>query len=165
MRKLVLVFGFLPLLLLRCGTSNDDCQCPADSGSDATTDGAKNDAAPPADAGNDVVATDASEAGLACTSPAGCEGGATPLCCGTVVLNGGSPPSCTTTSVTSACAAQCTTAFVSNCNGTETVQLCAQGPDCNDPTYDKCCTFTSGNESLTFCTSQSIATGAGATCK
>jgi hypothetical protein len=168
MRKLVLVLGLLPLLLVRCGGPTE-CACigidaGAPDGSPTKLD-ASGDA--PSDAGGDVVVvTDAGDAGgLACTSPAAC-GTGSPVCCGTVVLSGGTPPNCTATSITSACAAQCTTAFVSNCNGTETVRLCEQAADCSsDPTNDKCCTFTSNNQSLTFCASQAIANGAGATCK
>jgi hypothetical protein len=148
---------------MQCGGGVDG----NDGGADATSDVAQNDAASDVsanDAAKDAAANDASDGGgLACTSPAGCEAG-TPLCCGTVVLNGGTPPNCTASSVTSACTTQCATAFVSNCSGTETVRLCAQASDCSDPTYNKCCTFGSGNQSLTFCSSQAIATGAGASC-
>jgi hypothetical protein len=120
------------------------------------------------DAPSDVVTSDASDAGgdassLACTSPSTC-GSGTPICCASVVLNGGTPPNCTATSIASSCKGVCTTTFVSSCSGTETVQLCAKANDCTDPTYDKCCTFTSGNQSLTFCASQTIANSAGATC-
>lgn len=163
MRKLVLLF--VPFLLC-CGGGDGGSDAGADAANDVTQNDAPVDATKDAssDTGSDVVvASDAGDGGLACTSPAGC-GGSTTLCCGTVVLNGGSPPNCTASSVTSQCSAQCASAFVSNCSGTETVQLCAQGPDCKDPTYDKCCTFTSGNQSLTFCATDSMATFAGATC-
>jgi len=164
MRKVVLVFAFgiSPFLLLRCGSQT--CLSCFDGGFPDVAPDVDKDASPFPDASNDVVASDASDASsLACTSPVGC-GTGTPICCGTVVLNGGTPPNCTASSITSSCKAQCASAFVSNCSGTETVQLCAQGSDCTDPTYDKCCTFTSGNESLTFCATQSMANLSGATC-
>ena len=101
---------------------------------------------------------------LNCDGPDEC-GGATPNCCGTETSTG-SGSNCTPGTLGSACssAASCPTHLASGCPSTTTVVFCHDSPDCTDPTDNKCCTFTSGNVALTFCTDATTATIAGATC-
>jgi hypothetical protein len=103
---------------------------------------------------------------LTCDGPDEC-GGATPLCCGTeTTMPGGTFPSCTPIDLGSACssASSCPTHLGSSCGDTTTIVFCHVSSDCTDPNNNQCCTFSSNGASLTFCTSSSTATIAGATC-
>ncbi|HUJ61927.1 MAG TPA: hypothetical protein VLX92_25655 [Kofleriaceae bacterium] len=90
---------------------------------------------------------------ITCDGPSECSG-STPVCCGVDVPDGtGTAPNCGLTSLGTSCssAANCATHLSNNCTDTTKVQLCHTSTDCTDSTDNKCCTFTSGAASLTFC--------------
>jgi hypothetical protein len=94
---------------------------------------------------------------LTCQSPADCADGGPTICCGSLVAGAGNPPNCPINSLTSACAASCTTSIKLTCNATSTVRACAQNADCTEASYGKCCTFSDGVNTATFCASVAYA--------
>jgi hypothetical protein len=103
---------------------------------------------------------------IACDGPNGC-GGSTPVCCGVDVPGGaGTFPQCGISAIGTSCtsAAACPTHIGTTCTDTTKVMLCHASADCTDGADNKCCTFTSGAASLTFCIDQQTAELAGATC-
>jgi len=166
-KGLLVVASFVPsIVLFACSGGGDNTT--TDAGSDATTDAAPGPDASDAstkdvvvaDAPADVNGSDASDAAtVACQSPADCEGGTTPVCCGTIVADGGTPPSCHIGSVSSSCAssASCATQLQFSCNATEQVRLCTTIADCAEQNDPMCCTFQDGNQMLTFCVDSTTA--------
>jgi hypothetical protein len=95
---------------------------------------------------------------IACDGPDECVGTGTPICCGVAVGNGqGSFPSCGASALGTSCTSTCTTHTATSCSDTSTVQICHFSPDCMDPAYPNCCTFTSNGSSLTFCADNGLA--------
>ncbi len=74
---------------------------------------------------------------IRCLQPSDCQGNQ--ACCETVALGGGQAPMCAIAGVSSECRVTCTTLLLPACTGTDTLRLCAQGSDCNDPTSPSCC--------------------------
>jgi hypothetical protein len=118
---------------------------------------------------------------FACVAPASCTmadqincdgpdecGGSTPVCCGVYAGNGtGSVPNCGIATLGTSCtsAAQCPTHLESNCSDTTKVHICHVTAECaGDPTNNKCCTFTSGAASLSFCIDSFTASLGGGVC-
>jgi hypothetical protein len=173
MHKRILCLGLISTFLFACSSDNGtgdaggDAATDATSGQDGSTDAGGGDTGPGDAAPSDGATSDAADSGtvvdITCTNPTQCDAGAA-LCCGTIVLSGGSPPACDVSSITTTCAAQCATMLPFSCTGTDTVRLCNQNTDCTEQGYDKCCTFQTGGQSVTFCANQGIATSAGATC-
>jgi hypothetical protein len=74
---------------------------------------------------------------LDCLQPTDCTSG---ICCETVVLGGGMAPNCAVQSLSSTCANDCATTLRPNCQGTDTLHICAQASDCqNDTVNPNCC--------------------------
>lgn len=175
MRRITFLFG--SLLVAACSsdpvfvTGTDaaaDVGAPAkDGGSDATASDATppKDGATPSDSSVVDVVIPADAISLTCQSPADCGDGGASICCGSLETGSGQPPNCPIKSLTSKCASSCTTSITLTCNSTSTVRACAKNADCTEPTYGKCCTFTDGNSSVTFCSSAGLALAAGAVCK
>ena len=102
---------------------------------------------------------------IACDGPEDCTNGAAKYCCGTLQTSAGTPPSCPILGVSTECRATCTTNIALQCPGTTTLRQCHKTADCaDDPQNDKCCTFTSGGQSSTFCTSALAASTGGGQC-
>jgi hypothetical protein len=104
---------------------------------------------------------------ISCDGPDECVGTATPICCGVQTTNGmGNYPQCNPAALGTSCTTSdnCPTHLGQNCTDTTTVVLCHVKADCTDSTNNKCCTFTSGGASLTFCIDGVTAGLAGAKC-
>jgi hypothetical protein len=103
-----------------------------------------------------------------CSSPSDCTtAGSGDVCCAHIPVTGGTVPNCTTGALTVACsaAAQCPTQLGQiTCSGTEVVRLCSQAADCTETGAPKCCTFTQGTGSISFCANAIVAAVAKATC-
>jgi hypothetical protein len=177
MRYLYAVVAIAPLLAARLLTACGTDTAPIGSAADASTPttptgdagggtGGGTDGGGSGDGSTSADGSTAADAGTgACTSPAGCSG-ATPVCCGTIVVTGGTVPNCTTDPPKVACtsAASCATQLGTTCSGTQTVRLCAMPADCTEATANKCCTFKRDGGSLSFCASALVAGIAGGTC-
>lgn len=104
---------------------------------------------------------------VTCDGPEDCSG-STPVCCGVDVGNGqGTFPTCGATSIGATCstANNCKTSIAQSCSATQKVQLCHHNSDCtNEASNNKCCTFSSGAASLTFCSNTTTANLGGGTC-
>jgi hypothetical protein len=82
---------------------------------------------------------------LRCLTPDDC-GGATPDCCGTLVVNGGLLPNCNAQSFTTQCVASCTSNLVGSCTATDTMHLCTDGSDCAKDTANPNCCLLGGHQ-------------------
>jgi hypothetical protein len=103
---------------------------------------------------------------LDCSGPDEC-GGTSPVCCGVYAGDGtGTYPTCGIATLGTSCtnAAACPTHLESTCSDTTKVRLCHVSAQCTDPTNNKCCTFTSGATSLSFCIDATTAQLGGGTC-
>ena len=100
-----------------------------------------------------------------CDGPDEC-GGASPICCGVYVANGGTYPQCSISALGTSCtnAGQCPTHLGQTCSDTTKVRICHIASDCSEPQNNKCCTFMSSGAQITFCTDATTAALAGATC-
>lgn len=103
---------------------------------------------------------------IVCDGPDEC-GGATPVCCGVYAGNGmGNYPQCGIATLGTSCtsAAACPTHLESTCSDTTKVQICHVTAECTDATNNKCCTFTSGSSTLSFCIDSLTASLGGGVC-
>jgi hypothetical protein len=101
-----------------------------------------------------------------CSGPKECSTSAD-VCCGTIPVTGGKVPNCTTGTVTVVCkaAAQCPTQLGgATCSGTQIVRLCEKPADCTETGAPKCCTFSEGSGSLSFCANGIVAAIGGGVC-
>ena len=158
----------LAIAALRCGqtVSGDD------AGTDGATDGSNGDGSK-LDGASDAPDNDAADAhdgggseggiviSLKCAEGTQCDAGA-PICCATLQFGA----NCKLAEVSATCtdSVSCPTSFQPFCGGNELVRLCDQNADCTEPSYDKCCTFQNGKQSLVFCANQAIANAADASC-
>jgi len=87
---------------------------------------------------------------ISCDGPEDCSAGAG-ICCAEVNVEG-SLPSCTFKTGVSECRGTCNSNIPTSCPSIATVRRCHKHTECTEAEYNKCCEFSSGGTSATFCT-------------